>query len=77
MIVGCYSMDLYCDTNHSQGASSREYGLAQRDQYTGRTEGACKKEARKDGWLFRRNGKVYCPACVKEKRIPDIGSRQP
>lgn len=75
MIVGCYSMDLYCDTGHNATgmASMREYQLAQRHQYTGKTEAECKREARKDGWLFRRDGRVFCRVCVKDKRAFDIG----
>lgn len=72
MIVGCYSLDLYCDTGHSKAESMREYQLAQRHQYTGHSEGECKRQARKDGWLFKRNGKVFCPVCVRDGRSTDI-----
>lgn len=65
MIVGCYSMDLYCDNDHKTDGTAREYQLAKPGQYTGHTEADCKRDARKEGWKFKRNGKVYCPACPK------------
>ncbi len=71
MIVGCYSMDLYCDTAQEDRSKCRvgwEYNGP--PVYTGRTESECLREARKDGWLFTRDRprKAYCPKCAKERR---------
>lgn len=70
MIVGCYSLDLYCDTGHRKDGTTEEYNLADPGQFTGQTEGDCKRDARRAGWLFRRDGTVYCRECVKTGRVP-------
>ena len=59
MIVGCYSIDLYCDFGpHPVG-----YGFPH--QFTGQTEAVCFREARKKGWrIYRKQGKAKCPRCV-------------
>ncbi len=68
--VGCYSIDLYCDhSDHDRatGMTSTRYAL---NQYTGRTEGGCFRDARRDGWLISKkregknqlgNGFCLCP----------------
>jgi hypothetical protein len=58
MIVGCYSMDLYCDG--SPCVTTRAY----QNQFTGETASECRKEARRIGWRFDLTArKAYCPAC--------------
>jgi hypothetical protein len=76
MVVGCYSMDLYCDTpRHVYGGPS---------QFTGHTEGECLKEARSRGWKFNRAKTLalrsrgwkfnraktlaFCPECSKKEK---------
>lgn len=69
MIVGCYSVDLYCDNEDRTGDKrcKRRNGPLRygSDQYTGETEGECLRQARKEGWKFTRDRprKAYCPAC--------------
>lgn len=47
--VSCYSMDLYCDSpEHPVHANVP-------DVYTGRSFSDCIRQARKDGWLFRKD----------------------
>ena len=70
MIVGCYSLDLYC--NNQEGRSYEQDMLlhAHKEfphQFVGRTFSACKRQAVKDGWRFSRNGNVYCPKCKGPK----------
>jgi hypothetical protein len=75
MIVGAYSLDLYCDndaepTHHKIGG--RLYvGTGQypdlkelNDQYIGETFLECAKQARADGWkVDRKNDICLCPFC--------------
>jgi len=60
-IVGCYSMDLYCDVD----CDEPDFGenCSYRTNYTGRTHSDCKRQAQADGWSFRKNGIVICPGC--------------
>lgn len=53
MIVGCYSMDLYCENAHV---------------YTGETWGECVRDARRDGWKITPDRKAYCPNCSGKKK---------
>ena len=61
MIAGCYTLDLYCskfkqhDTIHVWNEFPH--------QYTDEFGSACRKAARLDGWVFKRNGVVLCPKC--------------
>lgn len=59
-IIGCYVLHLYCDhPKHVRGSNNEPH------EYTGQTEGVAKKEARKDGWLFTNDKKVFCETCRK------------
>ncbi len=69
MIVGGYTLDLYCDGDypgHAHGWIDIEdvnrgtFPV----QFVGRSERECKAEARKHGWRLR-NSKVLCPMCKK------------
>ncbi len=65
MIVGCYTMDLYCANWHDKDPSTCvgvSPGYA--PQFTGQTEAQCKRQARKAGWKFSRWDAI-CPACAK------------
>lgn len=62
MIIGCYSLDLYCD-NESRCKNRDQYGLKRaQGNYTGPNGRAAKSDARKDGWRFKGD-KVFCNAC--------------
>lgn len=66
MMVGCYTLDLYCDRDSLR----HKYGEFPH-QYTGKTESSCRRQARLDGWrLNLRTGTDICPACVI-----DLGQR--
>jgi hypothetical protein len=73
MIVGGYTLDLYCDKkeNHTILESSGYY-LRQEigdyiyigNQFVGETYGECVKEARGAGWLVNRSkNKCLCKYC--------------
>jgi hypothetical protein len=56
-VVGCYAMDLYCD--HPKHVETYKGPPS----YEGYTRGECVREARKDGWIFHRDGNLTCPKC--------------
>lgn len=67
MIVGCYSIDLYCDSG-----KEKPYGAAghwsEPDTFAGESFAECAREARKAGWkIDRKNGIAICPNCHKER----------
>ncbi len=71
MIVGCYSMDLYCENAEASSTVCRVgWGYHGPPVYTGRTEAECIRQARGDGWLITndRPRKAYCPKCAKTRR---------
>lgn len=68
MIVGCYSMDLYCD---NEACAASNIG------FTGRNRTQATREARQAGWSVKhatdeQTGVCFCPSCRK----PDIGRRE-
>jgi hypothetical protein len=77
MIVGCYSLDLYCD-NYIIDPTVVEDKWGHRyddfpDQFTGFSRAECVRNARRRGWIVNICGKkAYCPKCAglrKRKRI--------
>ena len=71
MIVGGYSLDLYCvheklPVAYQSRAESCPPGHHWWDEfpheYYGNTERECKRQARKSGWKFI-NGDAVCPRC--------------
>lgn len=75
MLVGCYSIHLYC-TNAEKEKGEKTcnvgWGYDGPAEYTGETLNQCIKEARKDGWYISRNARgpriTYCPDCAKKRR---------
>jgi len=75
MIVGCYTLDLYCDKKerHTTLDGGRYYlkvdnreWIYLSNQFTGETYGSCLKQARKEGWIVNRNkDKCLCKYCKK------------
>ena len=69
MIVGCYDMHLYCDAGNPEpgmvddGKSyeNRAHGFEEGfGEFTGHTEAECKRWARRAGWKFLSDGRVFC-----------------
>lgn len=74
MIVGCYSLDLYCDKdqtgsfshNPKTGEHEDKYGHVLDEfphNYTAELGSTCRARARADGWLLTRQDKAHCPKC--------------
>lgn len=59
MIVGCYTLDLYCDndvSDHCRNVFS--------ETYVGETFAECIREARSKGWIINpKKNKALCPEC--------------
>lgn len=68
MIIGCYSVDLYCDAENP----AHEYGEFPH-QFTGLNEPVCIRQARAKGWKITTKRQL-CPKCSgkrqKKKREP-------
>lgn len=62
MIVGCYTLDLYCDRQgkHPDGIHAFEEFP---HQYTHEFGSVCRARARRAGWLLGRDGSALCPKC--------------
>lgn len=70
MIVGCYTMHLYCRNRDDDTcvAPMQWKALAYNAEYTGRTYTQCVTQAKKDGWKFDKEADdVTCPECTKSK----------
>lgn len=70
MIVGCYSLDLYCDICWEDKATPYAQRAAFPANYTGPNRTAATKDAKRDGWKVRhaakgRDGRAVCPICDK------------
>jgi hypothetical protein len=69
MIVGGYTLDLYCDVENEQH-SYREFP----HQFYAQTKQECYREARRCGWTINdKTGFCYCPKCKKAKRVEVSG----
>lgn len=73
MITGCYVLHLYCD--NSTGPKDEEY-ITMDDRhefrefphvYSAELGSRCRTNARKDGWILKRNGQAICPKCSGKK----------
>lgn len=74
MIVSGYTMHLYCDDEKHEGFQSSISGQKVRingkweqlqDEFAGKTEQDCRKQAKAIGWVFLRGKRVICPICAK------------
>lgn len=74
-IVGCYSMDLYCDHPEHCKYSGDVWPFP--SVYSGRSESECLRNAKKDGWKIdkKKDGErgmgswfCLCPAHTKKNR---------
>lgn len=67
MIVDCYTADIYCDCckkwerDHPHGPGPHP------EQFTGRNRREVMRDARKEGWMFRKK-KCRCKKCSEEGR---------
>lgn len=64
MIVGCYTLHLYCDTKLAAHRNVPFPG-----EYCGETASECRQLARKVGWkLDLAKGTATCPNCVRAQK---------
>ena len=77
MIVGAYTVDLYCDDpKHGEQATFSSGVIHVRvsdtnwaplsNQFSAQTERECLRQARQAGWIFKRNREVICPLCKEQ-----------
>lgn len=69
MIVGGYTLHLYCDF-HEGDEWDKAHGYPETPaDFAGRNEAICFTAARAAGWkVYRLQYKAKCPICVKEKK---------
>ena len=76
-IIGCYSLDLYCDNEQAHWVEGetwqKGYCNVPMFETIGRSRASCFRRARKAGWTIDpRTYKTRCPKC-KGKKIIGIG----
>ncbi len=63
VIVGCYTLDLYCDNSSSDNNHTYDEFP---HIYTNEVGSICRKLARMDGWFIGKE-KQLCPKCSGKK----------
>lgn len=58
MIIGCYVLHVYCDSESELMRHHRTKG-----EYTGNDERTARAMAKADGWLLKRDGNAICKRC--------------
>jgi hypothetical protein len=58
MIAGGYTLDLYCDRKNDRHKYD-EFPHIYVDEF-GST---CRRKAREDGWILKKDGAAICPKC--------------
>lgn len=65
MIVGAYTLHLYCDGPRHRELHPNKVGSLDAE-FTGYSEADCNKQARAKGWrLDHKNGRCRCARCIK------------
>lgn len=59
---GCYSLDMYCDHDHSDDESNGYYALKSENFYA-EYGSTARRMARQAGWVFHKDGTATCPEC--------------
>lgn len=72
MVIGGYSLNLYCDFPDETWAhmGSAQYpGVGRRD-FAAETGPEARAQAKRAGWKFERGQmRVICPSCIKAGRV--------
>jgi hypothetical protein len=68
MIVGGYTLDLYCDRHKGPQFDHEKGERVDFVSIPGQDRSECMKTARSLGWIFHREGSVSCPACAEVRR---------
>jgi hypothetical protein len=61
MIVGCYTLDLYCDAPNCK--------TTQPETFIHELGSTCRSLARKAGWYLTGSGQAFCPTCTKKMKL--------
>lgn len=62
MIVGGYTLHLYCDFGEGGATNAPEHPMG---EFSAATMTVCYADARRKGWkIYEAQGKAKCPACV-------------
>lgn len=75
MIIGCYTLDLYCD-----GDPECKYSMTNSPgcrnmsaQFTAETGSECRRLAREEGWILNlQEQTTVCPSCAKKGLKPGL-----
>jgi len=65
MIVGGYTLNLYCDGEAHGNGHFSEFAEFCDDSIN--CYRAVRKEARESGWILRKDGSALCPKCSNKK----------
>ena len=67
MIVGGYTLDLYCDDErHAYKYGDPKVGETECDTFIASRAGLARRKARDAGWrLYMRDGLAVCPTCAR------------
>lgn len=72
MIIGGYELHLYCDTGNDKPDTVNSATIPHIhnydggfEQFVGVDKADCNRRAKRRGWRFARDGRVYCPRCSK------------
>lgn len=72
VIVGSYTLHLYCDTPGCVNAECRHYSdrsYAPGEFYDDESGATARRRARKQGWSINlRTGTCFCPLCSRKKK---------
>lgn len=80
MIVGCYTVHLYCDAKRAEKCTSkiaadpaRIHEQPEPAEFCAETGYECRTKARRAGWkLEGKIGRATCPACAKFLEVPAL-----
>ena len=68
MLIGCYTLDLYCDNDKSGVKEDGTHDWREFPHpFTGETFAVCAREARGRGWIISKNHDL-CPKCSGKVR---------
>jgi hypothetical protein len=66
-IIGCYTLELYCDNQPDRQKPDAIHGYEEfPKQYCNEFGSRCRAMARKDGWKLTKDGGSICPKCAKK-----------
>jgi len=68
-VIGCYTLDLYCDACDERGVPSWKIASA---QYTADRREDTIRAARSEGWIVNENrNRAVCPVCSGKKMVEE------